>query len=66
MNNEELNSIKTDVPDEKDKVIISFNRFNGIDEIHDLDTKLFNCIPEEIGRYAANSGPTSGPTQNSS
>jgi len=51
MNSEELNIIKTIVPNEKDKVIISFNKFNGIDEIHELDIKLYKYIPKEVGRY---------------
>ncbi len=37
---------------EKDVVIISFNEsFNGLDEIHKLDIKLFDSIPSNIGSY---------------
>ncbi len=49
MNSEELNIIKTIVPNEKDKVIISFNKFNGIDEIHELDIKLYKYIQRKLG-----------------
>lgn len=51
MNSEELNFISANVLNEKDKVIISFNKFNGIDEIHELDMRLYLNIPKEIGRY---------------
>ncbi|MBE9490248.1 MAG: hypothetical protein IMY67_08155 [Bacteroidetes bacterium] len=51
MNSEALNFINTDILNEKDKVIISFNRFSGIDEIHELDMKLYENIPKVIGRY---------------
>ncbi len=40
-----------DYSQEKDAVIISFDKsFNGLDEIHELGTKLYN-IPSYIGRY---------------
>ena len=51
MNTEELNFLETNLLNEKDKVIISFKKFSGIDKIHELDMKLYENIPKEIGRY---------------
>ena len=35
----------------KDSVIIRFGRFESIDVIHALDERLFNEIPEHIGKH---------------
>ncbi|WP_179349014.1 hypothetical protein [Winogradskyella pacifica] len=51
MNFEELESFKFEKTEVTDSVIISFGTFNGIDEIHAVDIKLFDEIPEEIGRH---------------
>lgn len=48
---EELNLLNFDKHKLQDTVIISFGRFNGIDEIHKVDIRLFENIPEEIGLY---------------
>ena len=48
---EELNLLNSEKPKLQDEVIISFGRFNGIDEIHKVDIKLFEQIPEDIGIY---------------
>lgn len=35
----------------KDSVIINFGRFDGLDEIHRLDMKLYEGISKEIGSH---------------
>lgn len=35
----------------EDCVIVSFGPFNGLEEIHNVDIKLDNAIPKEIGRH---------------
>jgi len=35
----------------EDSVIIEFGAFNGLDIIHEIDTKLINLIPEDLGRH---------------
>lgn len=35
----------------KDSVLIYFGAFNGLDEIHKLDRRLYNDIPLSIGRH---------------
>ncbi len=51
MNFEDLKSFNFEESDGNDSVIISFGAFNGIDEIHAVDIKLFEAIPEAIGRH---------------
>ena len=46
-----IESFKFEKTEVTDSVIISFGTFNGIDEIHAVDIKLFDEIPEEIGRH---------------
>ena len=48
---EEFDNLNFARPDVQDSVIISFGKFNGLDEIHKVDTKLFENIPEDIGYY---------------
>jgi hypothetical protein len=48
---EELHLQNMESPKLQDTVIISFGRFNGIDEIHKVDAKLFEQIPKELGIY---------------
>lgn len=47
----EFDELNFERPDVQDSVIISFGKFNGLDEIHELDMKFFESIPKEIGRY---------------
>ncbi|MFK7833352.1 MAG: hypothetical protein AB8B52_08750 [Winogradskyella sp.] len=51
MNFKELESFNFEEAKITDSVIISFGEFNGLDEIHAVDKKLFDEIPEEIGRH---------------
>ena len=51
MNFEEIDTFKFEEPKVTDLVIISFGPFNGLDEIHAVDMKLYDEIPEEIGRH---------------
>ncbi len=48
---EELDKLNFEKPDVQDSVIISFGKFNGLDEIHKVDMKLFKAIPKNIGYY---------------
>jgi hypothetical protein len=48
---DELDELNFEKPDVLDNVIISFGKFNGLDEIHKVDMKLFEAIPEDIGYY---------------
>jgi len=47
----ELNLLAFQKPKLQDTVIISFGKFNGIDELHEVDIKLFKNIPSNIGMY---------------
>ena len=46
----DLENIDIDLKKE-DSVIIEFGEFKGLDIIHEIDTKLINVIPEELGRH---------------
>ncbi|RLD29160.1 MAG: hypothetical protein DRI75_04390 [Bacteroidetes bacterium] len=48
---EELEKLNFENPDVQDSVIISFGKFNGLDEIHKVDMKLLEDIHEDIGYY---------------
>ena len=48
---EDLKSFKFEENEITDCVILSFGRYNGIDEIHSVDLKLYKSIPENIGRH---------------
>ncbi len=63
MNFEDIDTLKFEESKVTDAVIISFGPFNGLDEIHAVDIKLFDEIPEEIGRHdghAVNMDDTDG------
>lgn len=51
MNSEELFLIDKKISENRDEVIISFGRFDGLDEIHRVDVMMFENIPEEVGGY---------------
>lgn len=46
-----IEAIEGEKIENQDAVLIYFGRFNGLDEIHTVDTLLFDLIPEEIGRH---------------
>ncbi len=48
---EEFDKLNFEKSDLQDSVVISFGKFNGLDEIHKVDTKLFETIPEDIGYF---------------
>ncbi len=47
----ELDKLNFEKPDVQDSVIISFGKFNGLNEIHKVDMKLFDAITKDIGYY---------------
>ena len=51
MNFKELESFNFEETETTDSVVICFGVFNGIDEIHAVDIKLFYQILEKIGRH---------------
>lgn len=51
MNFEDLKSFNLEETQKNDSVIISFGAYNGIDEIHAVDMKLYKGIPQTIGRH---------------
>lgn len=51
MNFEDLKTYNFDDIEITDRVIIRFGAFNGIDEIHAVDLRLYKEIPERIGRH---------------
>lgn len=48
---EEFDKFNFEKPNIQDSVIISFGKFNGLDEVHKVDKKLFEAIPKDIGCY---------------
>ncbi|EGV42777.1 hypothetical protein BZARG_2994 [Bizionia argentinensis JUB59] len=48
---EELENIGFDNHIKQDSVIISFGKFESLDDIHKVDEILFEKIPEDIGFY---------------
>jgi hypothetical protein len=48
---EEFSNLNFNKPNTQDTVIISFGKFDGLDEIHKVDMKLFATMPEDIGCY---------------
>ncbi|GGG49968.1 hypothetical protein [Bizionia arctica] len=48
---EELEKLDFNNNDRKDAVIICFGKFNGLDEIHRLESDLYENIPENIGKH---------------
>lgn len=48
---EEFNNFNFNKPDAQDTVIISFGKFDELDEIHKVDMKLFETIPKDVGSY---------------
>jgi len=48
---EEFDKLNFEKSDLQDSVVISFGKFNGLDEIHKVDMKLFETIPEDIGYF---------------
>ena len=51
MTSEELFQIDKKISENGDEVIVSFDHFNGLDEIHRVDAMMFDNISEDIGRY---------------
>ncbi len=47
----ELNQMMFEDTELEDLVIISFGPFDGLDEIHEVDSVLFENIPENIGHH---------------
>ncbi len=47
----DLEKIDFDTIKKEDSVIIEFGEFKGLDIIHEIDTRLINVIPKEIGRH---------------
>lgn len=48
---EELNQMTFEEIKLQDSVIISFGKFNGLDEIHEVDMLLYDNIPEGTGYH---------------
>jgi hypothetical protein len=48
---DDLNQMTFEETDLQDLVLISFGKFDGLDEIHKVDMLLFESIPEDIGRH---------------
>lgn len=49
--NEEYRDLNLRSEPRQDSVLINFNRFSGLYEIHRLDMKLFDGIPSHIGAH---------------
>lgn len=51
MNFEDIKPSNFDETEVIDSVIISFGAYNGIDEIHAVDMKLYKGIPQTVGSH---------------